>query len=134
MVKKFIVLIVVFFCYFNPVMAESQTELNQQACTSFQKADAALNSAYQDILAKYKDDAEFIQQFTAAQKKWIEFKEAYVASRYLPVRRDSYGSVEPMCECSLLEKITTDRVKQLMEWVDGIEEGDVCLGTLRVKE
>jgi hypothetical protein len=37
-----------------------------------------------------------------------------------------------MCRCSVLERTTTERTKELQHlWIDGLEEGDVCTGYRR---
>lgn len=124
-------LLVMLLGYFNPVLAETQLELNQEACNQLQKADDSLNKVYNQILANYKNDAVFIHQFVTAQKKWIEFRDAYVASMYVPQYKDTYGSVFPMCQCYFIEKVTTDRTRQLQIWLDGVGEGDVCTGSVK---
>ena len=130
-IKKTTAVLGLFMCYFNPVIAETQYELNKAACAQYQKADDSLNNAYKQILSKYKDDGVFINQFVTAQKKWVGFRDAYVASVFVPQYKDTYGSVFPMCQCYLMEQITTDRVKQLRVWLDGVAEGDVCIGSVK---
>jgi uncharacterized protein YecT (DUF1311 family) len=110
--------------------ADTQLQMNTAACNEMTNADANLNQVYKKVLAKYKDDELFTNKFIAAQKKWMEFRDAYVDSMYIPENRDSYGSVFSMCQCNFLEKIINDRVKQLQVWLNGIEEGDVCTGSV----
>jgi uncharacterized protein YecT (DUF1311 family) len=130
-IKRITSILVLLICSINPILAETQYELNKAACAQFKKADDSLNNAYKQILLKYKDDKAFINQFVSAQKKWIAFKDAYVASMYVPQYQDTYGSVFPMCQCYLMEQITKDRVKQLHIWLDGVTEGDVCIGSAK---
>lgn len=125
-------ILLVFICFINPLWAETQYELNKAACDQLQKADAALNAVYQKIIASYKEDKVFINQLVTAQKKWLEFRDAYVATRFIPQYRDTYGSILSMCQCNMLEKITSDRTKQLQIWLDGVSEGDVCIGSIKV--
>lgn len=110
--------------------ADTQLQMNTAACNEMNNADATLNQVYKNVLAKYKDDELFTNKFIAAQKKWMEFRDAYVDSMYIPENRDSYGSVFSMCQCNFLENIINDRVKQLQVWLNGIEEGDVCTGSV----
>jgi len=44
-----------------------------------------------------------------------------------------YGSVLPMCEAMYLAELTQDRIKALNVWIEGVEEGNVCAGTVKVK-
>lgn len=132
MIKAWMALIIfISFCILNPATAETQASLNQAACDALKKADTTLNKVYQQILVKYDDDDKFISNLVDAQKKWIAFRDAYVASMYLPGEEDSYGSILPMCQCYFIEGITQDRIKQLRVWLDGIDEGDVCIGTVK---
>jgi hypothetical protein len=32
-----------------------------------------------------------------------------------------------------LTELTQDRTKTLQVWIDGVQEGDVCAGTVRIK-
>jgi hypothetical protein len=38
-----------------------------------------------------------------------------------------------MCVSMYLENLTNQRISTLKEWIDGIEEGDVCLGSVKMK-
>ena len=42
-----------------------------------------------------------------------------------------YGSVLSMCKSSYLEELTNKRIKELEEWIEGCEEGDVCCGSVK---
>ena len=130
MIKHIIVTLFLWIGFLNPLMAETQYELNKAACDQLKQADNDLNKVYQQVLSGYKNDKVFINQFITAQKKWIEFRDAYVASMYIPQYRDNYGSIMPMCQCYFIEKITTDRTKQLRVWLDGVTEGDACIGSV----
>ena len=37
-----------------------------------------------------------------------------------------------MCEASYLDELTKSRIKTLKVWLDGIEEGDVCSGSVKI--
>jgi hypothetical protein len=63
----------------------------------------------------------------------VVFRDAHLASIYPAVdKRTAYGTVNPMCQCMELEKITDERTHVLQQWVKGIEEGDVCGGSIKV--
>ena len=44
-----------------------------------------------------------------------------------------YGSVYPMCVSLILKEMTEERTKKLMVWLEGIEEGEMCLGSIKMK-
>lgn len=104
-------------------------ELNQSACSELKKTDAELNHVYQQVLSDHAGDQKFISRFKEAQRKWVEFRDAYEKSMYIPEEYDNYGSVLPMCQCYFIESLTSERIKQLKAWVDGVEEGNVCVGS-----
>lgn len=116
-----------FFCF-----AQTQLEMNQKAHKDFQQADKELNSVYQKILQEYKPDTAFIKNFKKAQKIWVQLRDAEMKAKY-PDREEGYGSVEPMCWSMYLKELTEERTKALRIWLDGIEEGDVCSGSVKTK-
>lgn len=115
--------------------AQSQAEMNESACQEFKKADAELNATYAKIRSEYKDDAAFLEKLQKAQKAWMAFRDAELEALYPAADKAAeYGSVFPMCLCTAQAALTAQRVEQLKRWVDGVEEGDVCSGSVRVKE
>jgi uncharacterized protein YecT (DUF1311 family) len=109
---------------------QNQLELTEQACAAYKKADAEMNSIYRKILNENRKDRLFVQKMRAAQRAWLMFRDAHLESIFPATdKRTAYGSVQPMCHCMELEKITDERAKDLKQWVDGVEEGDVCAGS-----
>jgi uncharacterized protein YecT (DUF1311 family) len=113
---------------------QTQPELNKEACGKLQKADEELNQTYNKILRVYKDDTEFIEKLRAAQRAWIAFKDAHIASIFPKSRQGDYGSVKPMCACEILAAFTSERTKVLNQWLTGVEEGEVCSGSIKSKD
>ncbi len=109
----------------------TQSQLNQQAGNKHQNADKELNSVYQNILKGYATDTVFIKNLKEAQRIWIQFRDAEVKMKF-PDQKFS-GSARPMCIAMYLEELTKTRVKTLKVWQDGIEEGDICNGSIKNK-
>lgn len=105
---------------------------NKDAGTS-KTADQELNATYQQILKEYATDTAFISHLKIAQRLWIKFRDAELLMKYPPQPAGYYGSVQPMCEKTYLEQLTRDRIKTLKVWLDGIPEGDVCTGSVKMK-
>lgn len=112
--------------------AQNQMELNKQACDEYKKVDAEMNRVYQTVLRNYATDRAFIASLRKAQLAWISYRDAHVGSIY-PGDASQYGSINQMCRCQQLADITEERTKRLKQWVDGVEEGDVCAGSVKVK-
>ena len=115
----------------DPAHTQTQSQMTEQACGEFKKADAELNRVYQQILAAKAGDAAFVKAFREAQRAWIAFRDAHLKSIYPdPFPREAYGSANPMCQCGDLQELTADRTKQLRRlWIEGTVEGDVCAGS-----
>ena len=117
------------------IYAQTQFDLNIKACAKLQKAEAEMNKMLGQIYTDYKDDQNFIVKMKKAQSAWEKFYEAQIEAVF-PNAGDNpkleYGSVYPMCDCQWRENFINDRIKQLKVWADGIEEGDVCTGSVKI--
>jgi uncharacterized protein YecT (DUF1311 family) len=114
--------------------AQTQRDMNEDAATIFKEADKKLNSLYQKILKDYADDPVFIASFKKAQRCWITFRDAQLKMKYPDREPGYYGSIQPMLETIYLTELTKDRIKALQVWIDGVQEGDLSGGTVRVKQ
>ncbi|HXU35575.1 MAG TPA: lysozyme inhibitor LprI family protein [Blastocatellia bacterium] len=114
--------------------AQTQAEMNDAACAKYKKADAEMNAVYQQVLNKYKSETAFVAKFKTAQRAWIAFRDAHLESLYPdPNKMQAYGSVNPVCRCGVLTELTAERTKQLKQWLNGAEEGDVCSGSVKIR-
>jgi uncharacterized protein YecT (DUF1311 family) len=111
---------------------QTQQDLNNEVCEKLQKADQELNNTYNQILSVYKDDKVFIEKLQTAQRAWIAFKDAHLASIY-PRSTPGEGNVRTLCSCNILTDMTNERTKALNQWLTGVEEGEVCSGTIKSK-
>ncbi|MES2489813.1 MAG: lysozyme inhibitor LprI family protein [Pseudomonadota bacterium] len=110
-------------------MAQTQSQLNRDACAEYQKADQELNATYQKILQQHKDDAVFIRKMKKAQRAWLAFRDAELAAIYPAANKQiEYGSIYPMCHCTEQTALVNQRIKQLSAWLTA-EEGDTCRGS-----
>ncbi len=113
---------------------QTQTDMNRSESKSLEKTDKELNEIYKTILTEYKSDSTFIQNLKASQRLWVKFRDAELKVKYPETEPRYYGSVYPMCVSIYLEKLTHERIETLQQWIDGIEEGDVCSGSVKMKE
>ena len=114
--------------------AQTQQEMNVDAYDQYKKVDKELNIVYDQILKKYKADKLFIKKLKISQNYWIKFRDAEIEARYPEVDKQyNYGSVYPMCENGFAAEKTKQRIKELRVWLDGIEEGDVCTGSVKIR-
>lgn len=130
---KYILCILTFvFCQIT--FGQSQTEMNQEAYAHYKEKDAELNLVYNKILKEYGNEKDFIINLKKAQNIWIQFRDAEMAMRFPKEDKGlHYGSVYPMCRSYILAEMTEQRTNKLKVWLEGIEEGEVCLGTIKMK-
>ena len=115
-------------------LAQTQASMTQAACNKLKNADAALSRVYQQILNAKADDPNFVKAFREAQTAWLAFRDAHVRAIYPDPDPNAYGTAYSMCHCAFVERMTTQRSKELQHlWVQGIDEGDVCTGSCAVK-
>ena len=113
--------------------SQTQADMNKDAYNSYQKSDKELNSTYQKILVEYKSDSVFIKNLKASQKIWVSFRDAELKMKFPEREPGCYGSIHPMCVSYYMEQLTDERIKTLKVWLDGIEEGDGCIGSVKTK-
>ena len=114
--------------------AQTQAEIDREACRVYQKNDAELNRVYQQVLSEYKADGLFVGKLRGAQRAWLTYRAAQLEALY-PARdpQRAYGSVNRMCRCQALTELTLQRTEELRRWVMGVEAGDVCAGSIRIR-
>jgi uncharacterized protein YecT (DUF1311 family) len=87
---------------------DSQSMMTICAGVDYQAADAKLNAAYKDLVARNDEKANKLLQ--AAQRAWIAFRDAECAY----ATADSVGgSIHPMEVSQCLTEVTNERTKQL---------------------
>ena len=109
---------------------QTQMQLYKEACEEYKKADVEMNQSYGLIMRNYRGNRAFVSAMRRAQLAWIRYRNAHLDSIF-PGNPSQYGSVNPMCRCSNLAEITKARTQILNRWVEGIEEGDVCAGSVK---
>jgi len=130
---KKIILLSVFSVLFASLFGQNQAEMNAKAKTEYEKVDKELNQVYQKLVQDYKSDTVFIKSTKEAQRQWVKFRDAQVKMKY-PAYKDAGESVLPMCRNYYLKELTANRIKELKQWIDGVEEGDVCSGSIKIKQ
>lgn len=111
---------------------QTQMKMNQEACDDYEKLNREMNQAYQTILRDYHNNRVFIVAFRKAQLAWIRYRDAQLKSIF-PGDPSQYGSINTMCRCLNLAELTKERTQALNRWVEGIEQGDVCAGSAKLK-
>jgi len=129
---KTIIILMLFLIATFSAYSQTQIELNNKAKVGYEKSDKELNQVYQKIIQVYKSDTVFLKTMREAQKQWIKFRDAQLKMKYPPYPNADESTL-PMCRYYYLEELTNARIKDLKRWIDGVEEGDVCSGSIKLK-
>ena len=113
---------------------QTQAEMNQSAKSKYVKVDKELNATYQKILIDYKEDSIFLKNFKTAQRLWVQFRDAEMKAKFPDREEGYYGSVQPMCWFIEMTILTEERLKRIKIWLTGVNEGDVCSGSVKTVE
>lgn len=121
-------------CFAGTAAAQTQDEMTRTACAEKEAAEQELKRTYREILGKYHADRAFIKSFKNAQRAWLSYRDAHVRSLYPHENSAEYGTVYSMCRCSSLAEITVNRIRELEQWTQGVELGDVCTGSRATRD
>jgi uncharacterized protein YecT (DUF1311 family) len=129
-----LIIFIALLCFGKEGISQSQREMNQEAMNEYKKSESKINLVYQEILKTYKSDVAFLTNLRAAQRLWIQFRDAEMKALFPDRAPAHYGSVQPMCWWNSMTSLTNERIEKLKVWIDGTEEGDVCPGSVKVRE
>lgn len=114
-------------------VGQTQAEMNIRAMEKCKAADKELKKVYNAIIEKNAADTVFINNVEKSQKLWKEFLKAELQMKYPDREEGYYGSIQALCLFSYQEELTRERIAKLKQWLEGVEEGDGCNGTLPIK-
>lgn len=127
--KITIIIISILFHVLNGY-CQTQQVLNDYAMSKYQLTDNELNQLYQKVMHEYKSDTIFIKSMKEAQRQWLKFRDSQLRMKYPPYPDNEESSL-PMCRYYYLTGLTSNRIIELRQWLDGVTEGDVCSGSIK---
>src|SRR6059058_4306255 len=98
----------------GPLHAQTQSAMDAQARTDFQRADADLNKTYQSVLAKLPT-VESKQKLREAQRAWVVSRDAEAARA---AKEADGGSMAPRLHYETMTRLARDRINELNNMVD----------------
>ncbi len=126
-----------FFLFFLPICSFSQVqkEMNDGTQLEFVRANGKLEVLYQEIKQQYSKDKDFIEALEHSASLFRQFRDAEVKLHY-PAKdqKQEYGSINSYCINLLLTQLTLQRIKELNVWLVGIQEGEACRGSIKMKK
>jgi uncharacterized protein YecT (DUF1311 family) len=92
---------------------------------------AEMERIYAEILNRFDDDTRFIAKLQASQKAWQHYRDAHLEALYpADDKMLAYGSAYRHCRQIAIAALTRERIKHLRQWLQGVPEGEVCVGSL----
>jgi uncharacterized protein YecT (DUF1311 family) len=91
--------------------AQTTAEMRDCAGQEYQKADAALNKGYRELMAKLDDDGQK-SVLKAAQQAWIKYRDANCE---FAAYQNRGGTIYPVVYTGCLTSMTTARTKELLQ-------------------
>ena len=119
----------IFFILFAFISLSVQSQI----ASGFEKANQDLNKVYKKIVDEYKNDTIFLQSLKEAQRQWVKFRDAQLKMKF-PAYHDVDFGMLAQCKDQYLAKLTEIRIKELEVWLEPVEEGEVCPGSIRMKD
>jgi hypothetical protein len=112
----------------------SQTELNSQEIDSAIYSREVLDSVYNAVILEYKDQLTFISNFKKSQKLWERYMEAQLLARFPEDDETRDGSCFSMCYSLYQQELLKERINTINDWLTGFPQGQICGGSVKVKE
>ena len=109
--------------------ALTQLAMNNCAAQELRQAEAAMQSAYAQLLARASATNPIApKKIEAAQRAWEAFLTAQLEATFASQDKRDYGSVYPMCHAQLRRQLILSRTAQLAAMLTPAPEGEVCTG------
>jgi uncharacterized protein YecT (DUF1311 family) len=125
------ILFLLFLTYNLTCISQTQSEMNKDANFEYNEADTELNNVYQKLLSEYKSDSIFIDRLKKAQRIWLSYRDAELEMKFPAENKQlEYGNTYSMCVSIYLEELTEQRIEKLKDWLNGIDEGNICSGSI----
>ncbi len=91
---------------------------------------AEMDRIYAEILKRFGDDTRFIEKLQASQNAWRAYRDAHLQALYPADDKTlAYGSAYRHCRQLAIAVLTRERIMHLRQWLQGVEEGEVCAGS-----
>lgn len=114
-------------------LASANTQLAMNRChgVTLNNANTELKSVLTAIHTAYQTKPEFLAKLSASQHAWQQSLQADLAMKFpLADKQQKYGSVYPMCASGFATRLTLQRIELLKQWLIGVQEGEVCSGSV----
>ncbi len=115
------------------VAQDAYREMITTAYADHAQAVEAMEALVARVHVLYAEDAVFLQAFDRSQQAWERYRDAQLEALY-PGDPSQWGSIRGFCVSQAALQMMQARIAQIGLWVTGVEEGEVCAGSIRRAE
>ena len=112
---------------------DSQADLNLSAEDQLILLNKEMDSVLNAIYSEYSENKEFIKKLKISQDLWLKFHVAEMLARYPENDELREGSAFDLCWFSHKIQLKKQRLENLRVWLIGEHEGEICCGSVKVK-
>ena len=109
----------------------SQAELNLSTAEQLAATEDKLRDMLVAIESLYAGDEAFLAALAASQVAWAHYRDGQLRLIF-PLGPATPGTVHPFCYALWKSRLTAARIVELQPWRDGVAQGDVCAGSIRI--
>lgn len=106
-------------------VAQTQTEMNQEAAARLRTAEAEMKRVIGELESKGKGESNALESLRNAQAAWEKYRDAQVHALWPSPDPIRYGSVNPMCVADTKAEMTRARTRELRATMNPAE-GNAC--------
>jgi uncharacterized protein YecT (DUF1311 family) len=125
--------IIVFAMLNLSLILSAQSEMVNESMERFDKLSKELTEIISQIEIIYAGNDSFLEALHASQDAWEYFQDMHIEMLFIGEDKKSiYGSLVYKCIFDERSKLIQERIYQLEQWLEGVPEGDLCIGTRRM--
>ena len=103
----------------------------------YQKAQVKLESLNKELHSIYKKNPAFLRALDENIKAWNWYKQTQFDLQFPNADtaanpKATYGSIYPTCANHILLDLTNKRIESLQPWLKGVNEGELCAGSIKI--
>lgn len=114
------------FCFAS---GQSIQDVKLRVRNNYESAVKSLDAVTNQIVKASADDSAFVSALLQSHKSWEILVDSKVSMKY-PYGPGGYGSSYGLCYYGFKTELVNRRIAELRPWIEGMEEGDICAGSV----
>lgn len=115
------------------LQAQTWQEEMKAAQNNLKAASSQMAGLISYIDSAYSHNTALLILLKSSQNAWEKYSEAQIKMRYPSYNAQNYNRHIALCVSNYMTQLINSRIALLQEWKEGIEEGDLCAGSVQYK-